>query len=252
MTRTNNRPDGTRFSRRWFNKSQTKLTRPRQITGFFNDGGGKQNPPGEMLVAPPKNRFLFSKPWGTLLLHQGKPKEKGGKALSFPGTENNAIKSVGFYATMAGQSRVPVLPGRQKIVKKLNFLKTSRCALVLLPEIYKKANFLKKTRGISPESTSDVLHIIDGGGKNCDISEEYYGTQRFFPQLRATVLCTNEWRHNHQVKHGLFTQVLHKVVPARIPRLSKVPLEPLQSIKQLVSTQCIHLTLKYDIGSIGW
>jgi hypothetical protein len=206
-----------------------------------------------MLVAPPKNRFLFSKPWGSLSLHQGKPKEKGGKALSFPGTQNNAIKSVGFYATMAGQSRVSVLPGRQKIAKKYNFLQLPRCALFLQPEIYKKTNFLKKTRGISPESTSDVPNINDGGGKGVrDISEEYYQTQHFALQLRATVLCTNEWRHIHPVKHGLFPQVLHKVVPARIPWLSKVPLEPLQSIKKLVSTQWNHLTLNYDLGSIGW
>lgn len=229
-----------------------------------------------MLVAPPKNRFLFSKPWGSLLLHQGKPKEKGGKALSLPGTQNNAIKSVGFYATMAGQSRVSVLPGHerivkkfnffdlplafflrlflcQKVLKKYNFLQLPRCALFLQPEIFKKLNFSNNQPGLSPEPRVDVPQVIDGGGKGvCDISEVYYRTQRFLSRLRATVLCTNEWRHIHRVKHGLFTQVLHKVVPTQKLWKSKVSLEPFQSIKQWVLIQWIGLTLKYDQGSIGW
>ena len=230
-----------------------------------------------MLVAPPKNRFLFSKPWGSLLLHQNKHKEKGGnETLSLPGTQNNAIKSVGFYATMAGQSRVSVLPGHerivkkfnffdlplafslrlflcQKVLKKYNFLQLPRCALFLQPEIYKKANFLKKTPGISPEPRVDVPLNIDGGGKGVrDISEVYYQTQRFLLHPRATVLCTNEWRHIHRIKHGLFPQVLHKVVPTQKLWKSKVSLEPFQSIKQWVLIQCIHLTLRYDQGRIGW
>ena len=256
---------------------QTRSIRRRQTTGFFNDGGGKQSPPGEMLVAPPKNRFLFSKPWGSLLLHQNKHKEKGGnETLSLPGTQNNAIKSVGFYATMAGQSRVSVLPGHerivkkfnffdlplafslrlflcQKVLKKYNFLQLPRCALFLQPKIYKKANFLKKTPGISPEPRVDVPFNIDGGGKGVrDISEVYYQTQRFALHPRATVPCTNEWRHIHRVEHGLFSQVLHKVVPTQKLWKSKVSLEPFQSIKQWVSIQWIRLTLKNYEGSIGW
>lgn len=230
------------------------MIRRRQTTGFFNDGGGKQSPPGEMLVAPPKNRFLFSKPWGSLLLHQNKHKEKGGnETLSLPGTQNNAIKSVGFRATITGSELLRSRPGRPEDVKKYNFLQLPRCALFLQPEICKKANFLKKTPGISPEPRVDVPLNIDGGGKGVrDISEVYYQTQRFLLHPRATVLCTNEWRHIHRIKHGLFPQVLHKVVPTQKLWKSKVSLEPFQSIKQWVLIQCIHLTLRYDQGRIGW
>jgi hypothetical protein len=275
MTGTNNRPDGTIFSKIWFSGLRTKSNRPLPIAGFFNDGDGKQNPPGETLVAPPKNRFSFSEPWGSLLLHQGEPKEKGGKALSFPGSRNNAIKNIGFRATIAGSEPHQILPGRQKIVKKFNFLdlplaffppppapesskkynflKTLRCALVLPPEIYKKANFFKNPPGIPLEPGVDVPHIIDGGGKGVsDISEVYYQTQRFVLHPRATVLCTNEWRHIHQVEHGLFSRVLHKVVPTQKLWKSKVSLEPFQSIKQWVLIQWIRLTLKNYEGSIGW
>jgi hypothetical protein len=232
-----------------------------------------------MLVAPPKNRFLFSKPWGSLLLHQGKPKEKGGKALSLPGTQNNAIKSVGFYATMAGLMRVSVLPGHERIVKKFSFFDLPLAFLtppLPMPKSSKKVQllaapavrivpgtrFFQKVKLFKHFEDRPVLsltsqrvtpQVIDGGGKDVrDISEEYYRTQRFLLQLRATVLCTNEWRHIHQVKHGLFSQVLHKVVPTQKLWKSKVSLEPFQSIKQWVLIQWIGLTLKYDQGSIGW
>ena len=236
---------------------QTRSIRRRQATGFFNDGGGKQSPPGEMLVAPPKNRFLFSKPWGSLLLHQNKHKEKGGEeTLSLPGTQNNAIKSVGFYATMAGQSRVSVLPGRQKIVKKYKFFAAPAVRIVPSARFFQKVKLFKHfedrpVQGIT--SHGDISPINDGGGKGVrDISEVYYQTQRFLLHPRATVLCTNEWRHIHRTKHGLFPQVLHKVVPTQKLWKSKVSLEPFQSIKQWVLIQWIYLTLRNDEGRIGW
>jgi len=252
MTGTNNRPDGTIFSKIWFSGLRTKSNRPLPIAGFFNDGDGKQNPPGETLVAPPKNRFSFSEPWGSLLLRQGKPKEKGGKALSFPGSRNNAIKNIGFRATIAGSELLRSRPGRQKIVKKYNFLKTPRCALFKAPRISKKDNFFENLAPLSSPG-SQALYLNDGGGKGVrDISEVYYQTQRFVLHPRATVPCTNEWRHIHRVEHGLFSQVLHKVVPTQKLWKSKVSLEPFQSIKQWVSIQWIRLTLKNYEGSIGW
>lgn len=233
-----------------------------------------------MLVAPPKNRFLFSKPWGSLSLHQNKYKEKGGnETLGLPGTQNNAIKSVGFYATMVGQSRVSVLPGHERIVKKFNFfdlplafslrlflcqknvkkynfLQLQQCAPRREPDFLKKLNFLEvlgTVRSWAARGRRLSPLMNDGGGKGVgDISEVYYRTQRFVPHLRATVPCTNEWRHIHRVEHGLFSQVLHKVVPTQKLWKSKVSLEPFQSIKQWVSIQWIRLTLKNYEGSIGW
>ena len=210
-----------------------------------------------MLVAPPKNRFLFSKPWGSLLLHQNKHKEKGGnETLSLPGTQNNAIKSVGFYATIAGQARVSVLPGHQKIVKKYNFFCSSRDDITSAARFFQKVKLFKHFEDRPVQGTTshrDISPMNDGGGKGVrNISEEYYQTQRFPLQLRATVPCTNEWRHIHRIKHGLFPQVLHKVVPTQKLWKSKVSLEPFQSIKQWVLIQWIYLTLKYDQGRIGW
>lgn len=233
------------------------MIRPLPSIGFFNDGGGKQSPPGEMLVAPPKNRFLFSKPWGSLLLHQNKYKEKGGnETLGLPGTQNNAIKSVGFYATISPSGTCRLLPGRQKNVKKYNFLQLQQCAPRREPDFLKKLNFLEvlgTVRSWAARGRRLSPLMNDGGGKGvCDISEVYYQTQRFVPHLRATVPCTNEWRHIHRVEHGLFSQVLHKVVPTQKLWKSKVSLEPFQSIKQWVSIQWIRLTLKNYEGSIGW
>ena len=233
------------------------MIRRRQTTGFFNDGGGKQSPPGEMLVAPPKNRFLFSKPWGSLLLHQNKYKEKGGdETLGLPGTQNNAIKSVGFHATIAGQELLRSRPGRPEDVKKYSFFAAPAVRIVPSARFFQKVELFKHFEDRPVQGTTsqcDISPINDGGGKGVpDISEVYYQTQRFLLHPRATVPCTNEWRHIHRVKHGLFPQVLHKVVPTQKLWKSKVSLEPFQSIKQWVLIQCIHLTLRYDQGRIGW
>jgi len=209
-----------------------------------------------MLVAPPKNRFLFSKPWGSLLLHQNKHKGKGGKeTLSLPGTQNNAIKSVGFRATIAGSELLRSRPGRPEDVKKYKFFAAPAVRIVPSARFFQKVKLFKHfedrpVQGIT--SHGDISPINDGGGKGVrDISEVYYQTQRFLLHLRAIVLCTNEWRHIHRTKHGLFPQVLHKVVPTQKLWKSKVSLEPFQSIKQWVLIQWIYLTLRNDEGRIG-
>lgn len=245
--------------------------------GFFNDGGGKQNPPREMLVAPPKTASCSLNPGGYCYLTRINTRRKGEKVLSLPGIKNNAIKNVGFYATIAGRPRVSVLPGHERIVKKFSFFDLPLAFLtppLPMPESSKKVQlfaapavrfgpgtrFFQKVKLFKHFEDRPVLSLTsqrvtpqvnDGGGKGlCDISEEYYQTQRSVQQLRATVLRTYKWRHLHQDKHGRFSQVLHKVAPTQIRWKSKVSLEPFQSIKQWVLIQWIGLTLKYDQGRI--
>jgi hypothetical protein len=253
------------------------LIRPLQVRGFFNDGGGKQNPPREMLVAPPKTASCSLNPGGCCYFTRINTRRKGEKVLSLPGIKNNAIKSVGFHATIAGSGTHRVLPGHEEIVKKFNFFDISLAFLLrhfLSQKVLKKYNFFAalvvrivpgtrffqkvklfkhlEDRPVQVTTSEKAIsQTNDGGGKGvCDISEEYYKTQHFAPQLRATVLRTYKWRHLHQDKHGRFYQVLHKVAPTQIRWKSKVSLEPFQSIKQWVLIQWIGLTLKYDQGRI--
>lgn len=277
MNTTNNRVDGTKSWKRWFKKSQTRLTRPLPAGGFFNDGGGKQNPPREMLVAPPKTASCSLNPGGCCYFTRINTRRKGEKVLSLPGIKNNAIKNVGFNATIAGRPRVSVLPGHERIVKKFSFFDLPLAFLtppLPMPESSKKVQlfaapavrfgpgtrFFQKVKLFKHFEDRPVLsltsqrvtpQLIDGGGKGVrDISEEYYQTQRFTYELRATVHRTNEWRHIHRDKHDRVSQVLHKVVPAQMLWKSKVSLEPFQSIKQWVLNQCIHLTLNNDLSRI--
>jgi len=210
-----------------------------------------------MLVAPPKTASCSLNPGGYCYFTRINTRRKGEKVLSLPGIKNNAIKNVGFYATIAGSVQYGLLPPplpMPESSKKVQLFAAPAVRIVPGTRFFQKVKLFKHFEDrpvLSLTSQRVTPQTNDGGGKGlCDISEEYYQTQRSVQQLRATVLRTYKWRHLHKDKHGRFYQVLHKVAPTQTRWKSKVSLEPFQSIKQWVLIQWIGLTLKYDQGRI--
>jgi hypothetical protein len=150
-----------------------------------------------MLVAPPKTASCSLNPGGCCYFTRINTRRKGEKVLSLPGIKNNAIKNVGFNATIAGRPRVSVLPGHERIVKKFGFFDVLLAFLtppLPMPESSKKVQlfaapavrfgpgtrFFQKVKLFKHFEDRPVLslmsqrvtpQLIDGGGKGvCDIS----------------------------------------------------------------------------------